>query len=316
MPAMYGIGIDIGGTKISVVLGTNRGRILEREVFATPHGREVRNVFFTIRQSVDRLLKKQHLTLKQIHRIGVGVPGLYNDEIGRIEESPNLKDWVGIPLLENLLKALRRPIRIENDANATALAEKHFGSGKGLDTFIYLTVSTGIGSGVVINGRLHRGISGSAGEVGHSIVDPRGWKNHLSIRGTLEGESSGTAIARKARERLKTQKSILKEIKNVTARDVKHAAVKGDRLANEILREAGESLGIGLANLIMILNPEKIILGGSVLKDAGGKLLWKFMEDSLKRHTWRKPFHQCSVVRTKLLDKIADLGALSLAFEK
>ena len=102
----------------------------------------------------------------------------------------------------------------------------------------------------------------------------------------------------------------------MTARDVKRAAMKGDRLANEILQEACEFLGIGLANLIMIVNPEKIILGGGVFKDAGGKLLWKTMQDSLKRHTWRKPFRHCSVVRTKLMDDIADLGALSLAFEK
>ena len=206
MLAMYGIGIDIGGTKIAVVLGTDRGRILEREVFPTPHGKAVPSVFLTLQQTVHRLLKKQRLTLKQIHRVGVGVPGLFNDQKGMVEESPNLKDWVGIPLRKKLQTTFRRPVRIENDANATALAEKHFGSGRGLDTFIYLTVSTGIGSGVVVNGRLHRGISGSAGEVGHSIVDPRGWKNHLSIRGTLEGESSGTAIARKARERLKTRK--------------------------------------------------------------------------------------------------------------
>lgn len=313
---MYGIGIDIGGTKISVVLGTDRGRILERETFPTPHGKEVPSVFLALKRTVQRLLKKQGLSMSGLKGIGVGMPGLFDDRKGMVEESPNLKDWVGVPFKKRLQTVLGRSVRIENDANATVLAEKHFGSGKGLDTFIYLTVSTGIGSGIVINGKLHRGVSGSAGEVGHSIVDPRGWKNHLSIHGTLEGEASGTAIARKAREGLKTRKSILKDIKNLTARDVKRVAVKGDRLANEILQEAGEYLGIGLSNLIMILNPERIILGGGVFKDAGGKLLWKFMQDSLKRHAWRKPFRHCSVVRTKLMDEIADLGALSLAFDK
>ncbi len=313
---MYAIGIDIGGTKISVVLGTDQGRILEREVFKTPHGKRVTTVFQTLKRTVEELLKKRRLSLKRIRAIGVGVPGLYNEEKGVVEESPNLKDWVGIPLRRRLQAAFGRPVRIENDANATAIAEKHFGLGRGLKTFIYVTVSTGLGSGIIVDGKLQRGTSGSAGEVGHSIVDPRGWKNHLSIHGTLEGEASGIAIARKAKERLKRERTALSKLQKITARDVKRAAVKGDRLANQILKEAGEYLGIGLANLIMILNPERIILGGGVLKDEGGKLIWRAMQDSLKRHTWKKPLAHCSVVRTKLIEDIADLGALSLAFEK
>jgi len=316
MRAMYGIGIDIGGTKISIVLGNDRGRILEREVFPTPHGKDVPRVFSTIKKVITRLLQKRRLSIHQIKGVGVGTPGLFNEKKGVVEESPNLKDWVGLPLRKNLQTVLRRPVRIENDANATVIAEKHFGLGKGLKTFIYITVSTGIGSGIIINNKLHRGVSGSAGEVGHSIVDPCGWKNHLSIRGTLEGESSGTAIARKAKERLKRERTSLSELRTITARDVKRAAVKGDRLAKRILQEAGEYLGIGLANLIMILNPERIILGGGVLKDPGGDLIFRAMKDSLKRHTWHTPFRNCSVVKSKLLKDIADLGALSLVFEK
>ncbi len=315
----FGIGIDIGGTKVSIVLGTQDGKILEKKIIPTPHDSQAKLAFKLIRIEVDEILSKRKLKISQIKGIGVGLPGLFNHKTGVLEESPNLRDWVGLDLIKSISKAFPRPIRIENDANATAVAEKLYGSGRGHETFVYITVSTGIGAGIVVNNKLHHGISGCAGEAGQSIVNPVGWRNHLGIPGTLEGEASGTAIARKGEKVYKNSKILTRLRKRdgeIKPQHLKEAMLKGDKIAEKVLEESAEKLGIGLSNLIMILNPEKIILGGGVLKGKGGEIFFNMAKQSAKKYAWPRPYKACEIIKTKSLEKIADLGALSLVFEE
>jgi len=249
----------------------------------------------------------------------VGVPGLYHGEKGVILQSPNMRDWIGMPLKKHLNKILPRPVRIDNDANATVVAEKLFGVAKNKKTFIYITVSTGIGSGVIVDGKLIKGVSFSAGEIGQQIVCPEDtWKNNVGVSGTLENVASGSSIARIATNRAKINNSKLTPLlkqRKITSKDVKDAALKGDRVARSVLLDAGKYLGMGLSNLIMILNPELIILGGGVLSDKGADIILKSMKKTISSHTWPEPRKACIVIKTRSLDKIADLGALSLVFQ-
>jgi len=312
----YGIGIDIGGTKISITLGNRSGKILAKKVLKTPQGRGFRRIFKEVRQASEMLVASYGLKWGQIKGVGVGVPGLYNAQSGVIEVSPNMRDWVGVNLLKELRKVFKKPVRIENDANATVIAEKLFGQGKGCSSLIYMTVSTGLGAGILLDGRLVRGASSSGGEAGHMVVRYDGDKNSLKVPGTLEGESSGLAIARKAGKVASKSKrlSALKKSRNLSSKTVKEAVLKGDRVAKGVLEEAGYFLGIGLANLVMTLNPEMIILGGGVLKGRAGNIVFQAAKESVKNHTWPAPHKTCKIVKTKFLEDIADLGALSLVF--
>src|SRR3989338_7222386 len=161
------VGIDVGGTKIAISLGSSRGKIAARRVCSARSGRAVQKSLEDIEFHVKGLLSEKNLKPNQLLGIGFGVPGAVNQEKGIVEKSPNLPSWERYPLRKVLRKKFDVPILIENDANAAALGERYFGGGRGISDFLYITVSTGIGSGIVANGQLLRGASGLAGEIGH-----------------------------------------------------------------------------------------------------------------------------------------------------
>ena len=311
----YALGVDIGGTKVSVTLGNSRGKILDKKLLPTRTGKESGRAIEEIAETLGFL--KSSARSNSTLGIGVDIPGPMNPHKGIIEKSPHLHGWQGFPLKRFLEKKLRLPVFMGNDANAAALGEKVFGAGKKVQNFVYLTVSTGIGGGVVLDGKLLLGASYGAGEVGHTIIVPGGERCGCGRHGCLEAYASGTAIARFVREELLRVKS-LKILKlagsrgKVSAEIVAQAADSGDRLALEAYRRAGYYLGIGLANLINVLNPEMLILGGSVMKSSN--LLWPSMKDSARAHAWPSLYKACRIVKTKLGDQVGDLGALALVF--
>ena len=310
----YALGVDIGGTKVSVTLGNSSGKTLDKKLLLTRTGKESLRA---IEEIVSTLKFLKAGCKKSILGIGVGIPGPMNPHKGLIEKSPHLQGWQGFPLKRFLESKLRLPVFMGNDANAAALGEKFFGTGKAIKNFVYLTISTGIGGGVVLEGRLLLGASFGAGEVGHTIVVPGGFRCGCGHRGCLEAYASGTAIAQFVCEELLRVKSskILKlagSRKKVTAEIVAEAAESGDRLALETYRRAGYYLGVGLANLINVLNPQMLILGGSVMKSS--ELLWPSMSDSVRKHAWPSSSKVCRIVKTKLGDEVGDLGALALVF--
>jgi glucokinase len=273
---------------------------------------------------VVKTLLKQHGVGKQLVAIGVGVPGAINTQKGIITRSPNLPGWAGIPIRKILRYAFHVPTFLDNDANVACLGEKYFGAGRSFGNFVYITVSTGIGAGVVANGRLMHGVGGYAGEVGHVVVHPNGRECNCGKRGCLEAYASGTAMAKTAQERIRRlsrvqrKKSMLARCLEerqgkISAANIAVAANAGERLARDIFEEAGHDLGLGLSSVIQLLNPEAIILGGSVTK--AYPLFRKAMTKALKENAWSVPLKECTILRSPLGDEVADLGTIALVKE-
>jgi glucokinase len=306
----YFIGIDIGGTKTSVSLGNAQGRIFVRTVFPTE---DVRPTLGEVKRIIRAYLKKYDKEQKKTAGIGVSGPGPLDFKKGVLVNPPNLPSWRNVPLKKIFSRAFPFPVAVDNDANCAALGEKTFGAGRRVKNLFYYTVSTGIGGGVIIDGRIHHGASFDAGEIGHSIVLPKGPKCNCGKRGCLEALASGTSIGRIARERVTKSSLILKlagQKRNINAVIVARAAQQGDRLAREIYRQAAFYLGLSVANVIQVLNPEMIIIGGGVSKT--GKLLFDPLIRNARAFSWPRPYHSCRIVPAKLKDAVGDLGAMSL----
>ncbi|MBI4387996.1 MAG: ROK family protein [Candidatus Omnitrophica bacterium] len=313
------IGIDIGGTKIAVTLGTSHGKIVQKRVFATQtHSKSIKSIQEII-AAVSNLLHQSARKSRDVLGIGIGVPGPVSPKKEQIEDSPNLKGWAGIPIKTILKRKFGFPVFLENDANAAALGVKYFGEGRGIQDFVYVTVSTGIGSGIVSNGKLIRGANGSAGEFGHMTIEVNGERCSCGKRGCLEAYASGTVMARLASRLLKAgaKSSIRKYCSNqhvITGEAVSKAASAKDFLAVQIKKRAGSYMGVGLGSLINLLNPKKVILGGGVLTDSN--YFWQAMMRSTQKEAWPMPFKDCAIIKTKLGNRVGDLGAMAVALER
>jgi len=302
----YAIGIDIGGTKISVTMGTSAGKILVRKKVATRIHSQSKTCVEEIITSVRQIFHEFKLSSKDILGIGIGAPGAVNSKVGVLPRSPNLAGWAGIPILRILQNKFKLPVYLANDANAAALGEWAFGAGQKMKNLIYITVSTGVGGGLIINGQLYEGAGFVAGEIGHISVVPEGRKCKCGRRGCLEAYASGIAIAYDYNQ--------AKKQKVVGAKEVGLAACSGDKAAIKSYREAAYYLGIGLANLMNILNPEAIVIGGGVLKSSP-PVYWKDVLRSAKAHAWPEAFRTTKVLQSPLLGHSGDLGALALVFK-
>jgi len=311
------VGIDIGGTKIAVSVGNKTGVISGRTVFSSERGRKVNQSIEKLKRSIEFLFDEHKIKRSDVLGVGVGVPGAIDPASQIILKSPNLPSWEGIPLRKILRQKLGLPISIENDASAAALGEFFFGAGRGIKNFIYITVSTGIGSGIVANGELLRGEKGSAGEVGHMTMVRNGNHCPCGKKGCLEAYSSGTAIASYVKAALRNGKKsqFFKRIKldQISGQLVSQAAQKGDSLAIEARTQAADFLGIALANLINLLNPKRIILGGGVMEQPQN--FWQPMMKAAKRESWPLAFKACEITRSKLGTYVGDLGAMALVLE-
>lgn len=310
-------GIDIGGTKIAVSLGTASGKVVERSQFSSEQGKQVNRSIEQIRAVLTGFFRKHKLTKRQILGIGVAVPGIIDPKTQRIEKSPNLPSWEGVALKKILSQTFKLPVSVENDANAAALGEKYFGLGKKIEDFIYITVSTGIGSGIVAGGRLVRGAKGIAGEVGHMTLVRAGEQCPCGKRGCLEAYSSGTAMAAFATKALKrgATSNFLRrfQLNQITGALVAEAAKHKDPLAIEARKQAADYLGLALGNLINLLNPSRIILGGGVMEQTHH--FWSPMMAAVKREAWPAALSACSIVRSKLGKHVVDFGAFALVLE-
>jgi len=251
---MYTIGIDLGGTNLRIGLFNEKGEIINEQ--SRPTEAE-KGPEYTINNMADAIndLKSQY----DIKAVGIGSPGPLSPSKGIIIEPPNLPGWVNVPIVDMLEEKIGLPVKLENDANAAALAEATLGAGKGASSVFFVTVSTGIGGGYVLGGQLVSGAQGNCGEIGNMIVNPSPDAYHGPglNKGALEGLASGTAIGRVGKERL-----------NITngAQGVFLLAEQGNQQAQEIVAEAINYLAIGLANIVHTVNPEVIVIGGGVMK--------------------------------------------------
>jgi glucokinase len=298
---MHYLGLDVGGTTIKAGLVDEAGKILESRKAPTVVD-DLHRFLLTLTELIRGFQKSF-----PIEAIGIGVPGLHSSKTSAIRLSPNIPCLKNVNLEASVADQVHIRVVSENDANAGAYGEFKCGAGAGCQHMVYLTLGTGLGSGLILNGRLYTGASGFGGEMGHTVIDPHGRPCGCGARGCLETVVSGTGIVMSARERMKTDDPL-------TAEMVFEAAVQGDPTARAIFEETGRWLGMACANLINLLNPEVIVIGGGVM--ASGEMLLKPAIAAARIHAFGPSFDDCRIVQSKLWPDAGMIGAALLARDR
>ena len=298
---------DLGGTHLRAATVDQEGRIHSRFKQNTPQVADANAIVDAIVSAVREFQKAA-----EISAVSLVVPGTVKVEEGAVVKAPNLPCLDGFPLAAALTDQLGLPAILENDANAAAVGEMWQGAAVGCHTIICVTLGTGVGGGIILDGKLWRGVDSSAAEIGHMCVDPFGGVAcTCGSRGCLEVFASATAIVRMTREASpRYPDSVLQGNEDRTAEMIFEAGQQGDELALEIFRRMGVYLGIGLANLINILNPEIIVIGGGVVN--GWELFEKHMHQQVEERAF--PLLRVKIARAKCGDDAGLLGAARLAF--
>ncbi len=266
------LGVDVGGTKIAAAVVTEEGKVISRGYSPTSAQAGPQVVIDSIFATIDRALSSSNVGLSQLCGIGIAAAGIIDSENGKVIFSPNLPGWHEVPLGDAVRQRFNVSTYLGNDASLAALGEWRFGVKKQVANLIYITVSTGIGGGIICNGKLYTGVLGAAGEIGHMTIDVNGPLCNCGNVGCWETLASGTALAREAVKHIKegASTSIVEfaggDLTKVDAKVVFEAAKQGDRLANELIARLGYYLGVGLTNVVNIFNPELILIGGGVAK--------------------------------------------------
>jgi len=314
------LGIDIGGSKILTAVVDSQGEMLSSDESITHAIKGSEAVIQSILDSAHRALEQAGATISEICAIGVGAPGISSPEAGILFTSPNLPGWRDVPLRDIMQEKLGKKTFLTNDANAAALGEFYFGAARGTRNFIYITLSTGIGGGIIIDGKIYTGAIGAAGEVGHMTIDDNGPICNCGSKGCWEMLASGTALAREAKHRIKegVRTSILKyaegDVEKVTAQVIHSAAEQGDNLAKELIARTGYYVGVGLANLINIFNPELIIIGGG-LSNIGDILLQPAFKTAGER-AYKEAFQAVRFASAELGRNSGVIGAAAFALQE
>ena len=307
------LAIDLGGSKIIAALVSPQGEIIAREYTATLAEEGPEAVIKRMLAAVDNLLSKVNISRSRFSVLAIAAAGAINSEKGVVTASPNLPGWHNVPLKEMVEKETELEVFLINDASAAALGEHHFGAGKGVNNLIYITVSTGIGGGIIIDGKLYGGVSGSAGEIGHMSIDINGPRCNCGNIGCLETLASGKAVAREAQRQIAqgAKSIILKlaegELQSITAQTVSAAAQRGDALASAIIAKAATYLGIGMVNLVNIFNPEMIIIGGGMAQM--GDMLLNPARQVVAERAFQLPAQAVCIVSSQLGDNAGVIGA-------
>ncbi|MES2807776.1 MAG: ROK family protein [Bacteroidota bacterium] len=315
------LGFDIGGTKCAVVLGNAEGdgpmQIIDK--VAMPTTQPPYDMIEKLFAVAEDLMAKNSVKKDNLAGIGISCGGPLSSKKGLILSPPNLPGWDNIPMVKMTEERFGRPVLLQNDANACAVAEWKYGAGKGYENVIFLTFGTGMGAGLILNGKLYSGTTDFAGEVGHlrlSDMGPVGFGK----AGSFEGWCSGGGIAQlaqiKARERIQVGEKVsfcnsLDDLPKLTAKIIAEAAHNGDELAIDIYNTCAEYLGRGLSLLIDILNPEVIIMGS--IYGRAKSLLDERMMQVIHREAYIGAHSVCQIVPAGLGENIGDMAALSLA---
>ena len=309
------VGVDLGGTKIAAaVVDVDSGAVVARASIPTEAHAGPDAVLARMGELILSVGSAAGLVPAQIGALGVGVPGPFDQATGQTIFLPNLAGmWRGVRVRDQLRRAVDRPIWLINDARAFVLAEATFGAGRGASTVVGLTIGTGIGGGIAIGGRLHLGIDGTAGEVGHMTIDPHGSPCGCGNRGCLETFASGPSIAtqgiRAALMGVPTQIGELAshDLNQITPEIILQAADAGDQVAREILARAGSALGVGVANLVTVLSPNCVILGGSVAQL--GEWLFGPVRAAVRERCRAIPVEQVRIIPAALGGDAGAIGA-------
>ncbi|HET7101523.1 MAG TPA: ROK family protein [Terriglobia bacterium] len=316
MPKNALVGIDIGGTKTAVLVSLEPPSVLDRIEFPTKPAKGPAPAVRLIKAGIRDLISKHRL---KPTAIGVSCGGPLDHVRGIIQAPPNLSTWVDVPIKAILEEEFGVPCRVENDANAGAVAEHRFGAGQGCRNMVFLTMGTGLGAGIITDGRLYHGANDFAGEIGHVRLTrsgPVGYHKAGSVEGWASGGGMVQVAAKAVRAAIKRKEPTLlteqlEQDKPITARDVAAAARKGDAVAARILLSTARRLGETMAILVDILNPERIVIGGLAMR-LGDTLLGPARE-VLQREALSYSTAVCQVVPAELDERIGDVAALCVA---
>jgi len=308
----YNIGIDIGGTNVKIAIVDSKGKISFSESAST---RAEMGYEFTIKNIINLIkdsLTKSEVSIKQVGGIGVGCPGQIDSINGVVRALPNIPGWVNVPLAKILQNEFSLPTKIDNDVRVATIGEYKFGAGKGYQNLICITVGTGIGSGIILNGQLIRGACLAAGELGHVIVqEHNGEICGCGGTGCVEAVASGPAIVKQAELYLMTGKSTkFKELaagSPVTPEIVAEAAIQGDGVAVKIFEKTGYWIGLALSSVVNLLNPEVIIVGGGVAQ--AGDLLLDPIRDTIQKRAMKLQGECVKVIPAQLGNSAGVVGA-------
>lgn len=313
----YVVGVDFGGTKILSAVFDSALDCLGRTKISTKAERGKDAVIGRIARCIREAVDECDLDLKQIRGIGIGAPGAVNPENGEVIFAPNLK-WEDVPLKKELEKELGVPVFLENDANICTLGIFETELKTKPRNVIGIFIGTGIGGGLVIDGKLYSGFNRAAGEIGHMVIDIGGPKCACGNRGCFEALASRTAIFRQIQAAVKDgQKTILTEmlgddLKDLRSGDLRKAIRKGDKFTEKIIEDAAEYTGIAVANLINILNPEVVVLGGGVI-DALEDEMMAIIIETAKKNVMSGTAKGIEIIATKVGDDAGILGGAVLA---
>ena len=315
-------GVDIGGTKTAVVLSAQPPAVLKRVVFPTLPEEGPGPGMKRIIAGMHEALSSQHLSASDLEAIGISCGSPLDPVKGVIQSPPNLSTWKDVPITSMLESEFGVPCFLENDANAGALAEHWFGAGQKVDNMVFLTMGTGLGAGLILDGRLYRGASYLAGEIGHVRLRRSGPRGHNKA-GSAEAWASGQGMAQVAEKEVQAAAAhgaatqLLPEKGGVaasyTARDIWEVAQRGDLVAQRIVKITGERLGEVLAILVDILNPERIVIGGLAVRM--GEALLGPARLVVKREGLQGTVGACQIVAAQLGEEIGDIAALCVVLD-
>ena len=302
---MHLLGIDIGGTKVSLSIGTAEGKILHSERIRTQSD-DVHDLMLNAAQKL-----AQEYPVKSV---GIAAPGPVDVHHGCFLTPPNLPEWHNLPIRKMVKERLNLPTFMNNDANACALAEYHFGHRKKTQSLVYLTMSTGMGGGIIENGHLIQGPHDTAGEVGHIVLDIDGPRCPCGQRGCFEVFCGGGPLAHRIQEELKhtAVKTSLRDTKRITMQALIKAVRDGDHYAHQTFDTFITRLAQGIGSILMICNPRAVILG-TIAMHAGDLIIPK-LQERLHLYCWKRP--RSIPIEASILTNIGDLSAIAVALQE
>lgn len=315
--ATHLVGVDLGGTKILAGVFDPGFECLARIKISTKPERGPEGVIERIARCVRDVVDESDLSMKQIRGIGVGAPGAVNTEEGKVIFAPNLS-WKDVPLKKALEKELETPVFLENDCKLHTLGVFDVELKGKVKQLIGIFLGTGIGAGVMIDGKLYRGFNGSAGEVGHMVIDVDGPECGCGNRGCFEALASRRAIFRTIQSAVKEgQETLLtdmlgKDLADLRSGDIRKAIRRGDRFVEKVIEQAAEYTGIAVGNLINLFNPEVIVLGGGIIEQLEHEML-PIIEKTAKKHALPGTARGIEIMATRLGDDAGITGGAVLA---
>jgi glucokinase len=309
------IGIDLGGTNLKVGLVSPDGKLLAEKRAPTDVPKGARRAADAMVQLARELLAERGLVAGDVIAAGLGSPGPLNTRTGCIVKTPNLTGWDGAPLAPWVAEGLGAPAYLEGDANAACWGEHWVGAGRGVDNMIMITLGTGVGGAVILDGELVRGIDDTGGHIGHMTVEPGGYGCACGVKGCLEAYASAPSTARRFREAVRRgEQSALAPTDSLTAAEVYRAAAGGDDLARRTIELTGWYVGVVLGALANLLNPELCCVSGGMI--GAGEMLFGPMRESCREHCFELPGRRLKIVPAELGEPAGVIGAAGCALKR